>query len=232
MAFLQLDLRKIHTFPLQQFAALIFQIQGSERTPSPPPRPTPAPPPPPPAPLPTPPVQANQPAPPASTVNPPPTTPPTTAATPPAPQQPNNDPNSSFFRFFIHHVQTDPQARLCQSNHTHSFKNLKKKLNLFGCVYRGCSVHFSEYNSPRDSFTDIIHVFCGYNIFVDMVTTNLAISEEGTDEWVIDGLYYWHDGLSVGWCIMYVLLSTVFLPLLCASVNCGFFFIRLFGMSA
>ncbi len=91
---------------MQQFAALIFQIQGSERAPSPPPRPAPAP-----APAPAPPVQNSQSAPPASGTNP---APPATPATPPAPQQNNNDPNSSFFRFFIHHVRTDPQARLCQ----------------------------------------------------------------------------------------------------------------------
>ncbi|KAJ3571915.1 hypothetical protein NP233_g3429 [Leucocoprinus birnbaumii] len=77
------------------FAALVLQIQGPES--------------PPPPPLPSPPPQATQPDN-TTTSNP---GSPNTPATPPAPtQQRTNDPNSSFFRFFIHHVRTDPQARL------------------------------------------------------------------------------------------------------------------------
>ncbi|KAF9453591.1 hypothetical protein P691DRAFT_658228 [Macrolepiota fuliginosa MF-IS2] len=82
-----------------QFAALIFQIQGPESPPTPPrPAATPAPPAP---------VQNNQ----APATNQPPTTA-APAAAPSPNQQRNDDPNSSFFRFFIHHVRTDPQARL------------------------------------------------------------------------------------------------------------------------
>lgn len=77
----------IATYYSQQFAALIFQVQGSESPPTPPPLPptrTAGP------------TVGNQ----------------TTAATPPTHQR-NDDPHSSFFRFFLHHVRTDPQARLC-----------------------------------------------------------------------------------------------------------------------
>ncbi|KXN86557.1 DSC E3 ubiquitin ligase complex subunit 1 [Leucoagaricus sp. SymC.cos] len=74
-----------------QFAALIFQIQGPESAPSPPP----------------PPPQTTQAA--ASTTG---NQPSSDDPAPPPAQQRNDDPNSSFFRFFIHHVRTDPQARL------------------------------------------------------------------------------------------------------------------------
>jgi len=80
-------LYSIMTYYFQQFAALIFQVQGSESPPAPPALPTTRT---------VGPTMGNQ----------------TTTATPPAR---NDDPHSSFFRFFLHHVRTDPQARLCPS---------------------------------------------------------------------------------------------------------------------
>ncbi|KAF5362087.1 hypothetical protein D9756_002441 [Leucocoprinus leucothites] len=75
-----------------QFSALIFQIQGSEAPPPPPP----------------PPPQATRPAS-AAVEN---QSSPNTTTSPAPAQQRNDDPHSSFFRFFIHHIRTDPQARL------------------------------------------------------------------------------------------------------------------------
>lgn len=43
------------------------------------------------------------------------TNPPSTSTTTPQPAAASNNPTPTFFAFVVHHIRTDPQARLCMS---------------------------------------------------------------------------------------------------------------------
>lgn len=91
---------------LQQFAVLIHQIQGPESytvPPAPPTQPTV--------------TTVSDTQPPLLPISYPPAPPVTNPAPAQAPPQPvaTNNFTPTFFAFVIHHIRTDPQARLCAS---------------------------------------------------------------------------------------------------------------------
>lgn len=142
---------------------LIGQIQAPEDAvaPSPPPAPTPVP-----APL--PPQEETQPPTQENAVE----TLPTIAITPPATQPPPaplpaEAPRSeSFFRFFIHHMQTDPGARLCACSDPFPFHDAYT-------AYRGLDVVLLDCRFPHRDHAVVTPAFRRIAVLVHVDATTI-----------------------------------------------------------
>lgn len=62
--------------------------------------------------------------------------------------------------------------------------------------------------SSSYTFAGIVDALCFCDIHTHLVTTNLAVSEEGKDQWVDTRICVRNDNLPLSWCIMWVSIYT------------------------
>lgn len=116
----------------------------------------------------------------------------------PAPQQPatllqaaNTRPPASFLAFFIHHIRTDPQARMCKV-----IRNFIVRIFLT-LPFRVNSNYLSDVYCPRNLVSTAFVNFCRYHILFYLGTSNCPIGPSRSQQRSFQKLHPWHHHLSI-----------------------------------
>ena len=114
-----------------------------------------------------------------------------TAPTPtPTPQR------ESFWRFFVHHIQTDPQARLCEQYFYYHYGWPKRLFRRDVDVI----LPYDYVSSHYDAFTAV--VIHNGNLFLVLVPPNRQVGSTRKSGSFEQGVPYWYNNVSIMFCLL------------------------------
>lgn len=129
-----------------------------------------------------------------------------TPTTPPSPTNPSQSPQSmSFFRFFIHHVRTDPQARLCKTPiHLSPITMISDSCLLTTNDSRGITFPVPDIDRSCHIVALPLDGICGCDLFFHLVATDHKISTSRKIKWLEQGIRCRSDRSAAVRCPLYV----------------------------